>query len=133
MIKKSLPIDIDKLPKGVDMLHNPILNKGTAYTMNERQALGLKGLLPPHILTQDEQKIRVLSAFRGKGSDLEKYIYLLALQDRNEYLFYRLVIDEIEEMMPIIYTPTVGKACQEYAHIFRRPRGLYISNMTKVI
>ena len=131
MIKKSLPIDIDKLPKGVDMLHNPILNKGMAYTMNERQALGLKGLLPPHILTQDEQKIRVLSAFRGKGSDLEKYIYLLALQDRNEYLFYRLVIDEIEEMMPIIYTPTVGKACQEYAHIFRRPRGLYISNNDK--
>ena len=131
MIKKSLPIDIDKLPKGVDMLHNPILNKGTAYTMNERQALGLKGLLPPHILTQDEQKIRVLSAFRGKGSDLEKYIYLLALQDRNEYLFYRLIIDEIEEMMPIIYTPTVGKACQEYAHIFRRPRGFYISNNDK--
>ena len=131
VIQKSLRIDIDKLPRGVDMLHNPILNKGTAYTMNERQALGLKGLLPPHILTQDEQKIRVLSAFRGKGSDLEKYIYLLALQDRNEYLFYRLVIDEIEEMMPIIYTPTVGKACQEYAHIFRRPRGLYISNNDK--
>ena len=124
MIKKSLPIEIDKLPKGVDMLHNPILNKGTAYTMNERHALGLKGLLPPHILTQDEQKIRVLSAFRGKGSDLEKYIYLLALQDRNEYLFYRVLIDKIEEMMPIIYTPTVGRACQKYSHIFRRPRGL---------
>ena len=131
MIKKSLPIDIDKLPKGVDMLHNPILNKGTAYTLNERQALGLKGLLPPHILTQDEQKFRVLSTFREKGSDLEKYIYLLALQDRNEYLFYRLLIDEIEEMMPIIYTPTVGQACQEYAHIFRRPRGLYISHKDK--
>ena len=131
MMKKSLPIDIDKLPKGVDMLHNPILNKGTAYTNNERQVLGLRGLLPPHILTQDEQKIRVLSTFREKNSDLEKYIYLIALQDRNEYLFYRLVIDEIEEMMPIIYTPTVGKACQEYAHIFRRPRGLYISSNDK--
>ncbi len=118
-----MPIDIDKLTKGADMLHNAILNKSTAYTMNERQALGLKRLLPPHILTQDEQKVRVLSSFRGKGSDLKKYIYLLALQDCNEYLFYRLVIDGIEEMMPIIYTPTVGKACQEYAHIFRRPRG----------
>ena len=77
------------------MLHNPILNKGTAYSMDERQAFGLKGLLPPHVLTQDDQKMRALSAFRGKDSDLEKYIYLLALQDRNEYLFYRLIIDEI--------------------------------------
>ena len=125
--KKSLPVDIDKLPKGVDLLHNPILNKGTAYSMDERQAFGLKGLLPPHVLTQDEQKMRALSAFRGKDSDLEKYIYLLALQDRNEYLFYRLIIDEIEEMLPIIYTPTVGKACEEFAHIYRRPRGIYIS------
>ena len=126
-----MSIDSDKFPKGVDILHNPILNKGTAFSIDERGALGLKGLLPPHILTQDDQKIRVLTTFREKVSDLEKYIYLLALQDRNEYLFYRLVIDEIEEMMPIIYTPTVGKACQEYAHIFRRPRGLYISNNDK--
>ena len=102
--------NIKKLPNGVDMLHNPILNKGTAFSMNERSALGLQGLLPPHILTQDDQKVRVLTTFREKVSDLEKYIYLLALQDRNEYLFYRLVIDEIEEMMPIIYTPTVGNA-----------------------
>ena len=106
--------------KGVELLHNPILNKGTAFTPKEREALGLEGLLPPHILTQDEQKIKVLSTFREKENNLEKYIYLLSLQDRNETLFYRLVIDEIEEMMPIIYTPTVGKACQEFGHIFRR-------------
>ena len=126
--KKSPFTHLNYLPRGVDILHNPILNKGTAFSLKERQVLGLKGLLPPHVLTQDEQKVKVLSAFRGKQSDLEKYIYLLALQDRNEYLFYRLIIDEIEEMMPIIYTPTVGKACQEFAHIYRRPRGIYISS-----
>ena len=129
--KKSLVADFDNLPRGTELLHNPILNKGTAFSIIERQELGLNGLLPPHVLTQDEQKARVLSAFRGKDSDLEKYIYLLALQDRNEYLFYRLVIDEIEEILPIIYTPTVGKACQEFAHIYRRPRGIYISNNDK--
>ena len=117
----------DTFPKGEELLHNPILNKGTAFTSKERQALGLEGLLPPHILTQDEQKIKVLSTVREKESSLEKYIYLLSLQDRNETLFYRLIIDEIEELMPIIYTPTVGNACQKYGHIFRRPRGLYIS------
>lgn len=128
---KRLSVDINKLPRGSALLHNPILNKGTAFSKNERQVLSLNGLLPPHVLTQDEQKMRVLSAFRGKESDLEKYIYLLALQDRNEYLFYRLIIDEIEEMLPIIYTPTVGKACEEFAHIYRRPRGIYISKNDK--
>ncbi len=121
----------DQFPKGEELLHNPILNKGTAFTSKERQALGLEGLLPPHILTQDEQKIKVLSTVREKETSLEKYIYLLSLQDRNETLFYRLIIDEIEEMMPIIYTPTVGNACQKYGHIFRRPRGLYISYSNK--
>ena len=122
---------IDSFPKGTELLHNPILNKGTAFTIKEREALGLAGLLPPHIFTQDDQKIKVLSTVRGKTTSLEKYIYLLSLQDRNETLFYRLVIDEIEEMMPIIYTPTVGNACQKYGHIFRRPRGLYISSNDK--
>ena len=122
---------IDSLPKGVELLHNPILNKGTAFTLKERQALNLEGLLPPHILTQDEQKIKVLNTVREKKTSLEKYIYLLSLQDRNETLFYRLVIDEIEELMPIIYTPTVGNACQDYGHIFRRPRGLYIPSSNK--
>lgn len=130
-VKDNIIIDTSIIPKGIDLLHNPIYNKGTAFTYKERQALGLEGLLPPHILTQDEQKIKVLSTVRGKGTDLEKYIYLLSLQDRNETLFFRLVIDEIEEMMPIIYTPTVGQACQKYGHIFRRPRGIYISSNDK--
>jgi len=113
--------------KGMDWLHNPIFNKGTAFTEAERETLGLRGLLPPHVQSMDEQVQRVLANFRSKSSDLERYIQLVGLQDRNETLFYRVVMDHLEEMMPIIYTPTVGKACQEYGHIFRRSRGLYVS------
>ena len=113
--------------KGVEWLHNPVFNKGTAFTEAERDALGLRGLLPPHVQTMDEQVKRVLANFRNKPSDLERYIQLAGLQDRNETLFYRVVMDNLEEMMPIIYTPTVGKACQEFGHIFRRSRGMYIS------
>ena len=112
---------------GMDWLHNPIFNKGTAFSEAERDALGLRGLLPPHVQTMDEQVHRVLANFRSKSSDLERYIQLVGLQDRNETLFYRVVMDHLEEMMPIIYTPTVGKACQEYGHIFRRSRGMYVS------
>jgi malate dehydrogenase (oxaloacetate-decarboxylating)(NADP+) len=112
---------------GVDLLHDPALNKGTAFTHEEREALGLWGLLPPHISTQEEQVQRVMENFRKKPNDLERYIHMMALQGRNETLFYRVVLDHIEEMMPIIYTPTVGQACQEYGHIFRRPRGMFIS------
>ena len=118
-------------PKGIELLHNPLLNKGTAFTASERKKLQLEGLLPPFVMSQEEQKIKVLSSVRVQTTDLDKYIYLTSLQDRNEALFYRLVIDEIEEFMPIIYTPTVGHACQEYGHIFRRPRGLYISSNDK--
>ena len=118
-------------PKGIELLHNPLLNKGTAFTADERKELQLEGLLPPFIMTQEEQKIKVLASVRVQTTALDKYIYLTSLQDRNEALFYRLVIDEIEEFMPIIYTPTVGQACQEYGHIFRRPRGLYISSNDK--
>ncbi len=114
--------------RGVELLHDPLLNKGTAFTQSERAALGLRGLLPPRIATQEQQLDRVLDNFRRKTSDLEKYIYLVSLQERNEALFYRLVTENLEEMMPIIYTPTVGLACQKYGHIFRRPRGLYITN-----
>jgi malate dehydrogenase (oxaloacetate-decarboxylating)(NADP+) len=115
------------VPRGDVLLHDPLLNKGTAFTAAERQALGLRGLLPPNVHTIEEQLARVLDNYRHKTTDLERYIHLVSLQDRNETLFYRLVTDQIEEMMPIIYTPTVGQACQQWGHLFRRPRGLYIS------
>lgn len=117
--------------RGVELLHDPLLNKGTAFGDAERDLLGLRGLLPPRIATQEQQLDRVLENYRRKESDLEKYIYLVSLQERNEALFYRLVIENLSEMMPIIYTPTVGLACQKYGHIFRRPRGLYISKNDK--
>jgi malate dehydrogenase (oxaloacetate-decarboxylating)(NADP+) len=112
---------------GPELLHDPILNKGTAFTAEERDALSLSGLLPPRVLSQEEQVSRVLGNLREKTSDLEKYVSLIALQDRNETLFCRVVLDHLEEMMPIIYTPTVGRACQQYGQIFRRPRGIFIS------
>ena len=118
---------IKELPKGSQILHEPLLNKGTGFTAKERKSLDLMGLLPPTILTIEEQKDRIMENFHTKQDELEKYIFMIALQDRNETLFYRTVIDEIETMMPIIYTPTVGKACQKYGQIFRRPRGLFIS------
>lgn len=114
-------------PRGVDLLHDPLLNKGTAFTEEERDALDLRGLLPPRVLSQELQVARVLENIRRKPSDLEKYIYLVSLQDRNETLFYRVLCDHLDEMMPLIYTPTVGEACRAYGHIFRRPRGLFIS------
>ena len=114
-------------PTGVDLLHNPVLNKGTAFNEEERDALGLRGLLPPRVHSQEEQTLRILENMRAQPSDLERYIFLLGLQDRNETLFYRAVLDHLDELMPIIYTPTVGRACQEYGHIFRRPRGVFIS------
>lgn len=127
-IKKSCVAN-DSLPAcGMDWLHNPALNKGTAFTEAEREALGLRGLLPPHVQTMDEQVRRVMANFRRKPDDLERYIQLAGLQDRNETLFYRVVMEHLEEMLPIIYTPTVGRACQEYGHIFRRSRGFYISS-----
>ena len=114
-------------PTGLDLIHNPILNRGTAFTEEERDAFGLRGLLPPRAVTQDIQVERIMGNYSKKPTNLEKYIFLMSLEDRNENLFYRVVMDNLETMMPIIYTPTVGQACQEYGHIFRRPRGLYIS------
>jgi malate dehydrogenase (oxaloacetate-decarboxylating)(NADP+) len=114
-------------PSGVELLHDPSLNKGTAFTRRERDELALRGLLPPHVHTMDEQVMRVLENFRRKTTDLEKYIYMISLQDRNETLFYRVVMDFPDEMMPIIYTPTVGLGCQQYGHIYRRPQGMFIS------
>ncbi|MBU6410276.1 MAG: oxaloacetate-decarboxylating malate dehydrogenase, partial [Verrucomicrobia bacterium] len=109
-------------------LRSPGFNKGTAFTEAEREALGLRGLLPPRVLTIEEQARRVMINFHNKPNDLERYIQMISLQGRNERLFYRVVMDNLEELMPIIYTPTVGRACQEYAQIFRQSRGFFISS-----
>src|ERR1700754_38560 len=111
---------------GTDLLNLPILNKGTAFTEAERKQLGLEGLLPPHVETLDEQVVRAYEAYKRKGDDLERHIYLRALQDTNEVLFYRLLLDHIEEMTPMVYTPIVAQACQQFSHIYRRPRGLFV-------
>jgi len=114
-------------PRGTTLLRDPTLNKGTAFTDAERDALGLRGLLPAHVFTLEDQVARVLENIRRLDSNLSKYILLEALQDRNETLFYRVVTENPDEMMPLIYTPTVGLACQQFGHIYRRPRGMYIS------
>lgn len=114
-----------------DFLLSPTLNKGTAFTEKERDEFSLRGLLPPRVQTQADQIFRVMENFHRKPTDLEKYIHLIGLQERNETLFYRVIMDHIDEMMPIIYTPTVGQACMEYGHIFRRPQGLFIAAKDK--
>ncbi len=114
-------------PTGASLLRNPVCNKDAAFTEEERAALGLRGLLPARVQTMDEQVMRTLENLRRKPNDIEKYLFMIGLQDRNKTLFYRVAIDYIEEVMPIIYTPTVGQACLEYGHIFRRPRGIFIS------
>ncbi len=118
-------MEIDQ--SGADILHDPVLNKGTAFTKEEREEFGLHGLLPPHVSTQKEQLYRVYENYSLKSNNIEKYIFLRALQDRNETLFYALVEERLEEMTPIIYTPTVGEAVQKGSHIYRHSRGLYLS------
>ncbi|KAL5009932.1 hypothetical protein ScPMuIL_012237 [Solemya velum] len=113
--------------RGVDLLRDPLLNKGMAFSLKERQLLGLHGLLPPNILTQQEQVYVIMQNFYRWDNDLDRYIYLSSLMDRNEKLFYRVVIENVELMMPVIYTPTVGQACLKYGLVFRKPRGLYIT------
>lgn len=108
-------------------LNSASMNKGTAFTLEERKQLKLRGLLPPKVVPPEIQMERTLKNLRRKQDDIEKYVFLTALQARNERLFYKLVINYIEEIMPLIYTPTVGQACKEYAHLFRRPRGMYIT------
>lgn len=115
------------IPTGIALLRDPTLNKGTAFTEAERDALHIRGLLPPHVCPQEEQVERVLENLRRKVSPLEKYIALTALHDRNEALFFRIVIDNPDEILPIIYTPTVGLACEKFGHIFQRPRGIFVS------
>ncbi|MDZ5607844.1 NAD-dependent malic enzyme [Bacillus pseudomycoides] len=113
--------------RGVEVLATPLLNKGVAFTKEEREELGLKGLLPPAVLTLDEQARRAYEQFSSQPDDLLKNVYLTALHDRNEVLFYRLLIDHLREMLPIVYTPTVGVAIQRYSHEYRKPRGIYLS------
>ncbi len=115
------------VPRGIDLLQYPELNKGTAFTDDERARLGLHGLLPPTVESLDQQVVRAYQAYQRKDDDLERHIYLRALQDTNEVLLYRLLLDHIEEMTPVVYTPVVGLACEQFSHIYRRPRGLFIS------
>ncbi|MEK7877004.1 MAG: NAD-dependent malic enzyme, partial [Pseudomonadota bacterium] len=114
------------VPTGLALLHDPILNKGTAFTEKERNALGLRGLLPPHVLSQDEQVARTLENLRRLSDPLDKFVALNALHDRNEALFFRVLCDNIDEMQPLVYTPTVGLACQKFGLVFQRPRGMFI-------
>jgi len=112
---------------GHDVLNTPVLNKGSAWSEEERIGLGLLGLLPYHVSTIEEQLARVYRNYQQRTNDLDRYLYLTDLQDRNETLFYRLLLEHITEMMPVVYTPEVGVACQRYSHLFHRPRGLFIS------
>jgi len=120
-----------RLPLGVAVLRDAAFNKGSAFTEEEREALGIRGLLPPRVHSLEEQLVRVLGNVRRKGTNLEKYIFLAGLQDRNMTLFYRLLMDNIEELMPIVYTPTVGQACLQYSYIYRRPHGVFITAKDK--
>jgi malate dehydrogenase (oxaloacetate-decarboxylating)(NADP+) len=123
MSARSTPSDS---PRGLALLRDPLLNKGTAFTEAERDALGLRGFLPAGVFTMKAQVERVLANLRSMPTDLAKYVALNELHDRNEALFFRVVCDNIDEIQPLIYTPTVGLACQRFGYIFQRPRGLFI-------
>jgi malate dehydrogenase (oxaloacetate-decarboxylating) len=120
-------IVIDTFLRGMSLLDKPVFNKGTAFSIEERAAFDLHGLLPPQVETLEQQLARAYEAYQRKEDDLERHIYLRQLQDTNEVLFYRLLLDHIVEMTPMVYTPVVALACEHFSHIYRRPRGLFIS------
>src|SRR5262245_7873098 len=113
--------------RGIDLLHDPVLNKATAYTEAERQALGLVGLVPDVTESEDLQLRRVLQQLGHKTTDLDRYIYLISLLDNDETLFYRTVMSDPARFLPIVYDPTIGEACLKFGHIYRRARGMYLS------
>ncbi len=118
---------LEVIIRGTDVLNEPLLNKGTAFTEEEREALGLRGLVPPKVFTIEEQVLRVLENYQRKTDPLEKFIFLTSLHDRNETLYYKVLTENLMEMTPIVYTPVVGAACQQFGHIYRKNRGMYIS------
>jgi len=124
--RRNTPVTSERR-RGLSLLRDPVLNKGTAFSEQERDALGLRGLLPPVVSTQEQQAARILENLQALPNDLDKFVALNALHDRNEALFFRVICDNIDAMQPLIYTPTVGLACQRFGHIYQRPRGIFIS------
>jgi malate dehydrogenase (oxaloacetate-decarboxylating) len=118
---------LDTSRSGYELLADPLLNKGTAFSEAERDSFDLHGLLPPTIGTLEEQVSRRLQVLRAFATDLERYAFLRDLQDTNETLFFALLVQNLEEMLPVVYTPTVGAGCQQFSRLFRKPRGLFLS------
>ncbi|GMT14521.1 hypothetical protein PFISCL1PPCAC_5818 [Pristionchus fissidentatus] len=127
LYKLYRPERVTPAKRGIELLKTPRLNKGMAFSIYERQYLGIHGLLPPAFMTEEQQAYRIMTKLRQQPDNLAKYIQLDGLQDRNEKLFYRVLCDNIKELMPIVYTPTVGLACQKFGFIYRNPKGLYIT------
>jgi malate dehydrogenase (oxaloacetate-decarboxylating)(NADP+) len=126
-VKTLHPLGPPRALRGAALLRDPRFNKGTAFDANEREAFGLRGLLPPRVFTLEEQVSRVVRNLAKKSGPLEKYLYLAELEDRNKTVFYRALVDNVRDLLPIVYTPTVGEACKRYAHIFTRPHGMYLT------